>query len=336
MRIAEVNDIASVASELTRGLRERGHDVTLIQPRLFGARLHWAVKPIVGPIRALEWTRLVRRLRRERYDIIHIHYAYLGMVGVLGKFPYILHCHGGDIRDITPFTSWITRRALRNAGAVFYATPDLGPEVLKQRPDAQFLPNPIDTETFRPLASCAESKAVYIACALDDVKGAPQILDACQILARERPDIAITAISGGKYAVDFARLPNVTMRPHSPRADLPAAIARHGVVIGQVQLGAAGMAEFEAMACARPVIGHFTYSGAYPEPAPIVPARSGREIANAVARLVDDVDLRARLGDESRGWIRRNHDLRCITARVERAALALIGREAQGEPCPES
>jgi hypothetical protein len=130
--------------------------VTLIEPRLFGARLHWAIKPLVSPIRAVEWTRLVRRLRAEQYDVIHIHYAYLGMVGVLGKFPYILHCHGGDIRDITPFTRWITSRALKNAGLVFFATPDLGPGVRKTRPDAAFLPNPIDTRVFRPLAPCDE------------------------------------------------------------------------------------------------------------------------------------------------------------------------------------
>lgn len=68
-------------------------------------------------------------------------------------------------------------------------------------------------------------------------------------------------------------------------------------VIGQVFLGAAGMAEFEAMACARPVIGHFEHGDAYPEPPPFVDARVGREIADAVIRLVDHAAERARIGE---------------------------------------
>jgi glycosyltransferase involved in cell wall biosynthesis len=332
MRIAEVNDIASVASELARGLRDRGHDVTIIQPRLFGGGLHWAVKPVVSPVRLLEWTRLVRRLRAERYDLIHIHYAYLGMVGVLGKFPYILHCHGSDIWQITPFTRYITSRALKNAGHVFYATPDLA-GVLDQRPDAEFLPNPIDTETFRPLAPPGDSAAVYIACALDDLKGGPAILEACHALAAERPDIKVTAIAGGKYTSEFRALPNVTLLPRQARADLPAVISRHSVVVGQTNLGAAGMAEFESMSCARPVVCHFTFGHAYPEPPPFVAGKTGPEIAAAVMGLVDDAALRARLGDESRAWIERYHDLRRITERVEQAAFDLL-QQPQAIPCP--
>ncbi len=333
MRIAEVNDIASVASELANGLRARGHDVNVIQPRLFGGSLHWALKPVVSPVRLVEWTRLVRHLRAEQYDLIHIHYAYLGMVGVLGKFPYILHCHGSDIWAITPFTRAITNRALRNAGHVFYATPDLAAGVLGQRPYAEFLPNPIDTETFRPLAPCAGSPAVYIACALDDLKGGPALLEACRLLASERPDIKVTAIAGGRYTDAFRALPNVTLLPRQARADLPAVISSHGIVVGQVNLGAVGMAELEAMSCARPVVCHFSFGDAYPEPPPFVAATTGRAIADAVIRLVDDPALRARTGDAGREWIVRHHHLDRITERVERAAFDLL-QQPQAVPCP--
>lgn len=332
MRIAEVNDIASVASELVKGLQSRGHSATLIEPRLFGARLHWAIKPLISPIRALEWARLARRLKAEKYEVIHIHYAYLGFIGVLGNFPYILHCHGGDIRDITPFTRWVTSRALKDAGLVFVATPDLMPGVHKTRPDAQFLPNPIDTCAFKPHAPCRESRDVYIACALDDVKGASTILAACRQLARDRSDIRITAIAGGKYTAEFSALPNLTLLARQTRAALPAVIGSHGVVIGQVYLGAAGMAEFEAMACARPVIGHFEYGAAYPEDPPFVRARTASDIAEAVCRLVDDATLRGRVGEDSRGWVLRHHDLAHITLRVEQAAFELL-RKARAEHC---
>ena len=178
MRIAEINDIASVASDLSTGLRGRGHEVTLIQPRLIGGSLPWAIKPVVGPVRAVEWAQIIRQLNRERYDAIHIHYAYLGMLGVLGKLPFLLHCHGSDVRRITPFTMPMVERALRGASSVFYATPDLGAFVLKRRPDATFLPNPVDSQTFAPRAPVTGSRDVYICCSLTDIKGIRRILQA--------------------------------------------------------------------------------------------------------------------------------------------------------------
>src|SRR5690349_5849580 len=125
MRIAEINDIASVASDIATGLRARGHDVTLIRPRLFGGSLPSMVKPVVGPVRAVEWAQIIREVRSGHFDMVHIHYAYLGMLGVLGQFPYILHCHGSDMREIPPYTRPMITRALAEAGHVFYATPDL-------------------------------------------------------------------------------------------------------------------------------------------------------------------------------------------------------------------
>lgn len=326
MRIAEINDVASVASELTRGLQARGHEVTFIQPRLFGARLHWAIKGLVGPVRALEWLQLARRVRAGSYDMAHIHYAYMGIVGVLGRFPYILHCHGGDIRDPTLFTGWIKERALREAGHVFYATPDLGPAVLARRPDAEFLPNPVDTAVFAPLSPADSSAAVYIACALDDIKGAANILAACRSLASSRPDIRFTAIAGGPYSSRFAALPNVALVPHRPRAALPAQVSAHGIVVGQVFLGSAGMAELEAMSCGRPVIAFFRYGESYPEPPPFVQARTGAEIAREVVRLADDAALRREVGEQGRAWIECHHALGRISERVERVAAGVAGR----------
>ncbi|MGH2633685.1 MAG: glycosyltransferase family 4 protein, partial [Tepidiformaceae bacterium] len=254
MRIAEINDVASVASELTAGLRARGHDVTLFQPRLVGGQLPGLIKPAVVPLRAFEWGQLVRRVRAGHFDVLHIHYAYIGMVGVLAGVPYILHCHGSDVWGLTPVTRWPATRALRGAAHVFYSTPDLAMHTLRHRADAEFLPNPIDWHTFEPARPAQESRDVYVACALDDLKGGPRILDACDRLAQTRPDIHVTVTARGNYLRDFGALPNVTVIAAQPRSALPGVISRHGVVIGQLNLGAAGMAELEAMSCARPVV----------------------------------------------------------------------------------
>jgi glycosyltransferase involved in cell wall biosynthesis len=324
MRIAEINDIASVASELADGLRARGHEVTVIRPRLIGGRLPWMVKPVVGPARAVEWAQIIKAVHDGHFDVVHIHYAYLGMLGVLGKFPYMLHCHGSDVREITPFTRPMIERALEHAEHVYYATPDLAEYVLSRRADAEFLPNPVDSGEFRPIAPTGEKRDVYICCGLTEIKGAGRILNACRRLADERPDIAITALAGGEYEDDFAALPNIRFIPHQPRSNLPEIISRHGVVIGQMRIGAVGMAELESAACARPVITWFRFNHAYPEPAPFIRAVDGPDIAAAVIRMVDSPAERQEIGDRGRAWVQRHHSLETAAETVERQALRMV------------
>ncbi len=324
MRIVEINDIASVASDLATGLRARGHDVTVIRPRLVGGGLHWAVKPVVGPVRAIEWAQIIRTINEGHFDAVHIHYAYLGMLGVIGKFPYILHCHGSDVREITPFTRPLVERALKGASRVFYATPDLGDFVTSRRPDAEFLPNPVDADLFHPEVPARESRDVYVCCALNDIKGVRRIYQACRKLQEWRPDIRITAIGGGDHASEFAALPNVRLVPFGAREALPAIVNQHGVVIGQMLLGVVGMAELEAMACGRPVVTWYSFNHAYPERPPFVTAVDGHDIAKCVIRLVDGAGERQSLGDAGRAWVTRYHGVAATAERVERAAMEIV------------
>ncbi|MFN0096850.1 MAG: glycosyltransferase family 4 protein [Dehalococcoidia bacterium] len=321
MHIVEINDIASVASDLSRALEHRGHRVTVIRPRLIGGGLPWTIKPVVGPFRALEWADIIQRLRREKPDILHIHYAYLGMIGVLGRFPYILHCHGSDVREITPFTRPLVERALAGALRVYYATPDLAPYVTSRRPDAEFLPNPVDSEAFAPTTPATEASGVYICCSLTDIKGWRRLYRACAQLAKVRPDIQVTALDYGDHVQAFAKLPNVRLLPFQRRDQLPALINQHAIVVGQAFLGALGMAELEAMACARPVVAWYRNNAGYVEPPPIWRAVDGIDIARAVIRLHDDPAARETLGDAARGWVVRNHGMDHTAARVEAAGV---------------
>ena len=331
MRICEINDIASVASELARSLRDRGHDVEVVQPRLVGGSLNWAVKPIVGPARAVEWAHLIRKVRAGHFDAVHIHYAYLGMLGVLGKFPFLLHCHGSDVREITPYTRPMVERSLTAADHVFFATPDLEDAVRRMRPDAEFLPNPVDAETFRPLAPASSSSRVFLCSGLTEIKGAVRMLAACRELAESRPDIQFTAIAGGEYTAQFAVLPNVRLIHHQPRANLPRILSDHGVVLGQAFLGAIGMAELEAMAAARPVVTWFRFDTAYPEHPPLIRAVDGRDLAAAIVRLVDSPQQRDDLGSRARAWVQRYHSLERAAEAVEAAATAAMRRRSLGK-----
>ncbi len=330
MRIAEINEIASVATEIGAGLRARGHEVEYFQPRLFGARLPSAVKPVTAPLRALDWLEIARRVRRGNYDVAHIHYAYLGNLGRLGRFPYILHCHGTDLRAQAAWTRPLVRSAVLHARHVFYATPDLKPFLQPLRPDAEFLPNPVDLERFAPASPPSSQSGVFICCALTAIKGAETILEACRLLAERRPELRFTAYAGGTFAPRFDALPNVTLIAPQPRWKLPGLINGHAVVAGQMKLGSAGMAELEAMACGRPVVMWFNEQAAYPEPPPFVTVETAAAMAGAIERLVDRPAERDARGEEGRAWVAKYHARDRIAARVEAVARAI----AAGEPVP--
>lgn len=318
MRIVQVNDIASVASELGTALERRGHEVVLLHPRLYGASLPPLLKLAVAPARFVDWVRLAARIRRGRFDAVHIHYAYLGVVGMMARVPYVLHCHGDDVRDLSrrPWAPAI-RMAMRNARHVYYSTPDLRAQVVAVRPDAEFLPNPVNLETFHPDALPQAAPDLLVVCALAENKGAGKILDACRILAARRPGVRISAISGGTLTAGFDALPDVTLHFRQPRDRLPGLMRRHRVLAGQVHLGAIGMAELEGMACGRPLVASFTFDEAYPEPPPIIRVKTADELADAVGRLLDDPALAEVVGRASRGWVERHHDARLAAERVE-------------------
>jgi glycosyltransferase involved in cell wall biosynthesis len=181
---------------------------------------------------------------------------------------------------------------------------------------------------FSQTIPASERTGVFICCALTDIKGVPRLYNACQRLAIERPDIRITAIAGGPYTDQFAALPNVTLLPHQQRWKFPGIINQHGIVLGWVKLGIAGMAELEAMACGRPVVTWFNQGHIYPQEPPFVRAVDGYDIAASIIQLVDNPAERDRLGEEGRAWVQRYHRLDQAVDRVEAVAQAIVAGEA--------
>lgn len=309
MKVLHVNNVASVAESLVNGLRKLGVDADLYQPytgiESFGKLSGFKV----GVNRFLDARTLAANIRRETYDIVHIHYAYFGMLAVLGNYPYWLHCHGTDVRRnlYHPAFRQITRISLKRAERVLYSTPDLKTHAEHYRPDASLLPNPVRVDLFRPRRRSKITGRILLISRIDKVKGINIAFKALEKLKREYPNLEIDAFAWGPDFKDFKDKQFVNFIPTTTHRGMAELIPNYQVIIGQFELGIMAMSEMEAMACAKPVICRFDYHNLYPETPPVVGARKEDEIVSKVKWLLENPKLCQEIGEAGRDWVVKYH-----------------------------
>jgi glycosyltransferase involved in cell wall biosynthesis len=295
---------------LVRSQRALSHDSTLRPLHLVAGSQSTPVKLLALPQRLRELQVVNREVRLANPDVVHIHYAYLGWAGILGRYAYVLHCHGTDVRVglRDPLRGPLVRRSLAAASAVFVSTPDLLALVTPLRGDVLFVPNPVDTVTFRPVESRRPAATrVLLISAFSDVKRVDIAVEAVRLLRSRRPDVEVTAIDRGPLASRYRGEPGVTFvapRPHAGMAEL---INEHAIVLGQFGIGSLGMAELEAMACGRPVVCHHVDGGHYAEPPPLLTAADPEGAARHLGDLVGDPSRARDTGARACAWVRRHH-----------------------------
>jgi glycosyltransferase involved in cell wall biosynthesis len=324
MRIVHVNDYAAVASTLAQAQRAQGHDVTVIDPTRAGFGRNPIFRALLLPVRWGALLAVAIRLRRGRWDVIHVHYAWKGLVGVLSGRPFVLHCHGSDVRGIKPgsIRGRLNRLAERRAQLLYYSTPDLAVWVLPERPDAIFLPNPIDVSGFRPLEANDPARAnrrdLLVGVRLDPIKGLETIVETLRLLTRLRPQTTVTVVSqgGGVAEAVAAAGPGTEVARRSQRSELPATLTAHRLSLGQFLVGAMGNYELESLAAGVPVVMRFDQAAAYAVSPPLVNAATAAEAAARISELLADPAALDQLAARGPGWVRENHDARVVAARV--------------------
>lgn len=335
MRVAQVNDIAHVATSLSRAMERLGHQVDVIAPRRVGAGLAYPWKLATLPVRAAGLVEAAWGIRRADYDVVHVHYARLGIVGPLVGQPYVLHCHGSDIRGVTPMSPWGFEVAepLRRARLVYFATPDLARWVRPFRHDALFLPNPIELP---PPMGVSPERDILVAVRLDPIKGVAAIVGLLRLVLARRPVTSVTIVDQGigVEQVRAAAGADARVVPRVGHEDIGGLFARHRVAIGQLRVGALGNHELEAMAAGIPIVSSFQYPEAYEEPPPIVSGADPEEAAQQVVRLLDDEEARRTHGARARSWIATHHAADPVAGRVlqDYARYGVIRRRVEVRP----
>jgi len=262
MRVAIVNDCAFVGLTLKKELERRGVEVVYL-PRGVSI-LDKIAKAFINAIKA----------GAMRDTIVHVNYALQDayILARMGRLD-VLHCHGSDVRwEINRKFGWMVKYSLRKAKKVLYSTPDLDWHIWPFRKDAEYLPNPIDLEMFKPSSGPSPPRALYRELWYEEMpKELPKML--------EEVGIELDVIRGRPYRWE----------------DMPKVFSRYGIFIDRFTIRSFSKTCLEAMACGLATIDF----------------RHKDWLWDRV-KFLSKEENRRRIGGWNRAWIESNHDVRRV------------------------
>jgi glycosyltransferase involved in cell wall biosynthesis len=213
------------------------------------------------------------------------------------------------------------RNALAAARLAIVSNSAMQAEIALWCPDTRIVPGGVDPDRFppapRPEKEASDTKVIFMCGRGEDpLKGAPLLLEACEKLRHVRDDFVI----------------RVTM---PPQPDLPAWFAPQGwcgpeelrrlyreadiCVAPSIWEEPFGLIALEAMSAARPVCASRTgglrdivVDG---ETGLLVERGSADALADALARLLDDTDLRRRMGEAGRRRVLEEYTWEAVAQR---------------------
>jgi phosphatidylinositol alpha-1,6-mannosyltransferase len=245
--------------------------------------------------------------------------------------PYVVVVHGAEVTvpGRLPGSRALGARVLHRAAGVVAASEYAAAEAVRaarRRLPGVVVPPGVDVERFRPI-DAAESLAVRKAFGLDDER--PLVVGMSRLVPRKGFDVLIDSVAGlpdvqlaiagggrdrrrlearaarrglGRRARFLGRVPDAALAPLLASADLFAMPCRDRWL--GLEAEGFGIVFLEAAAAGVPVVAG--RSGGSHEAVVdgttgfVVDGRSAREVRGAIARLVADPELRARMGNAAR------------------------------------
>jgi hypothetical protein len=291
---------AGVPWSQVQALRRRGVDAQLVVFNRY--RLHpeadWSLERRGGLARRqlTQWRAFLRLLPRT--DIFHFYFG-LTFVPQSLQFPIlralgkrsVMHYLGSDIRGKAPDEL----ASGRKAGARIVGSYDAARWV----PDAEVLPPGIDVQSIAPAPPSGRARPVILhAPSSRRRKGTEHVIAACEGL-----DADLVLVEGLHHSEAFERY---------READ---------IVVDQLNSGWYGLLAIECMALGKPVVGRLNEEGArrtaeaFGLEVPIVRATKD-DLREQLAPLVASASERRRIGEASRAFVERVHDVERVTDRL--------------------
>ncbi|MFC5480661.1 glycosyltransferase family 4 protein [Massilia suwonensis] len=243
----------------------------------------------------------------------------------------IFHLHGGGFRQFATLRSgvlmrrWI-RHTLERSSLVIALTEGWAAFVRSFAPRARVAVVPNAVSLPRGLEDQAEPNRILFLGRVEAAKGVAELLDAVALLAPRFP--ALRLILAGSGELDAWRR-EAAERGIAGRVELTGwldagacaeQLARASVFCLPSHAEGLPMALLEAMAAGKAVVASAV--GGIPEVLRegenglLVPPRDGAALAGALARVLEDANLRARLGAQARGTVAQHYSTEAVCGRL--------------------
>jgi glycosyltransferase involved in cell wall biosynthesis len=309
-----INNVANVSKILFDKLKEINNNIEFIQP----ITSVQSTNKLYILFSRLTFIFILYK-KAKKHKLFHIHYAFFGIYGILLNKEYILHCHGTDLRN-NMFNKYklLTYLSLKYAKVILYATPDLKqyiPDEFKSK--SYFLPNPILTDTFKPiLSNITNKKEVFFISKMDKTKGIEKFQKIIDYLESNDKISKITLFNYGNEKIDYmfygTKIDYLNKILYS---EMPKIISNYDIIIGQLELGAIGMSELEALSSGKCVVSYFKYEKFYPTSIPIINSNNVDYIIKELDKCLNNYSLIEDYGSMGRKWIVNNHNVDNITSK---------------------
>lgn len=305
--VLQVGEAALTAAVLQEQARARG--LAWEHLPLASTRRDWGGAVARGE-RAVRGAAWLARLGvgARTHDLVHVHSATTVGHSRVAAPRYVLHCHGSDVRtaQYAAGSGPSVRRALAEAEAVLFSTPDLVEHVLPHRPDAVYLPVPVATDDLPAWHPDPARPRIAFASRWEEVKGLEVQLDVARRLATALGDRAeVVGLDWGPGA-DAARAAGVRLTPRMPHAAYLAWLAGSTAVVGQAA-GILSASELEALGSGVPLLLPTPvrgYDGLAGSPPPVTGSDVASVVDAAVALVADPGGHDA---VHARAWVEHEH-----------------------------
>lgn len=314
------------------------------------------------------WLPLVRLLRRERVDILHAHKfrsnVWAAVLGALMRVPVIVaHEHGWKhpSRTVRFLNRWVVAKGCDEILAVSSAERTRMIEVDGIPPDrVNLMPNGIPDLTptvgrdvRKELRIPARSPVIGSVAQLRPEKAFEVLIEAAGIVVSQRADARVLIVGGGP---EYEKLRSL-IEAHGleravlligERSDIPDLVNVIDIAVCCSDREGSPLSVMEYMAAGKPVVA--TNVGGLPEMIEegvnglLFERRDAKALADALLRLIDDEDLRERMGAAGKELQVKEFSLDALVKRTEALYEELVkdsrngrksfrrGRERRSEP----
>jgi glycosyltransferase involved in cell wall biosynthesis len=273
-------------------------------------------------------------------DIIHAHYASsYGLVGALTGFhPYFISVWGTDILSFpnnSIFHKLILKFNLSKADKIFATSKYLATETKKFTAKKVYItPFGIDADVFKPMQVDSHFRSTELVIGtvkrLEKNYGIRYLIEAFDLVCKKFPDKQLRLLIVGEGSESDFLKKMVIKNKISDKVTFTGLIPYNEVVKFHNMMDievipslreSFGVSVLEASSCGKPVI--VTSVGGLPETVEegktglIVEPANIEELSCALIKLIEDKNLRTKMGENGRSWIIENFQWRNIFSEIK-------------------